>query len=410
MARTFLSKLLFIQIPTAFTAQPEYRELMYRMRNEKHYNLCEPFALLIMVQTMAANSDAGYWIRWSEATRFDLMEKTSISFENIDMIIKLALEVGMFDNDIFKNSQILTGDYIQDSYFAAITRMRRIVPQGSDFLRFLTANTKKKYCKLLEENMCTSEMSSSVPSPAGMSVDVAGMPIDATGKPIPATGKPIPAVEGNEDEEKRTGGEGNSRALACNKADAKVVFDIHPRLEWIPIMQRESLQSETMIMFKRMTSLPSWARKSREAVEEAERKIKKYYYDNPYLPPIVLSNHIQKDMGYICDPTESEIRLANERLRNCREQSVEKIKSGSEYIPYEALEENGMTDFKREWDLVMGQMPNELLLDAKQTKFLTDSFSTRRKILAKDTVAAWMKDAENIESVMNVTGGRLYSL
>ena len=80
------------------------------------YGIKGEIVLIKLIYAIANNG--GYYIVWDEVTRFKFVNAISeIPQETIDAIIKDLLGWGWLDADIYSQSQVLTGKYIQNPFF-----------------------------------------------------------------------------------------------------------------------------------------------------------------------------------------------------------------------------------------------------------------------------------------------------
>lgn len=68
----------------------------------------------------------GYYIEWNEDECFAIADDVGIAERAVQEIVNKALNVGLFNSEMYRNYKILTSDRIQQQYFDAVSKRKSV--------------------------------------------------------------------------------------------------------------------------------------------------------------------------------------------------------------------------------------------------------------------------------------------
>ena len=136
MARNSTTSLLYTQIPCDLCRSREIQRALARARMDgMGESFTSHFLLIVLLTTMYIHGSVrGYYAVMDEVFIEDLFLESGVPIHEIRTAINLAADSGVIDSDLFRSGQIITSIPIQDLYFRAISRMRRVKPQDTPYL------------------------------------------------------------------------------------------------------------------------------------------------------------------------------------------------------------------------------------------------------------------------------------
>ena len=72
----------------------------------------------------------GYYIEWNEDECFAIADDVGIAERAVQEIVNKALNVGLFNSEMYRNYKILTSDRIQQQYFDAVSKRKSVEYDG----------------------------------------------------------------------------------------------------------------------------------------------------------------------------------------------------------------------------------------------------------------------------------------
>lgn len=118
MARTTKTGLEYFPLDSNFYNNRKIRRLL-------HSQGVTSLAVWTVVMCKIYEKD-GYYLKYDEDTCFDISDSImGVSEGAVDEIIKVALKVKLFDEELFQKYHILTSESIQKQYIEIASRSRR---------------------------------------------------------------------------------------------------------------------------------------------------------------------------------------------------------------------------------------------------------------------------------------------
>ena len=76
----------------------------------------------------------GYYLEWTQVNAFFIGEDCYVDESKVQEIVKEALKINFFDNNMLDNYQILTSKEIQEQYFTVVKQSRRKIQYNPAYL------------------------------------------------------------------------------------------------------------------------------------------------------------------------------------------------------------------------------------------------------------------------------------
>lgn len=81
---------------------------------------------IVAIKLLCAIYRKGYYLEWNDLTQSQLSKKVQISKEDVIAIVNKLIEWGYFDKTLYESYKILTSEDIQDTFFIATKRRKKM--------------------------------------------------------------------------------------------------------------------------------------------------------------------------------------------------------------------------------------------------------------------------------------------
>lgn len=124
MARPLKQGLDYFPLDTDFLSDRKIRKII---------NACGPNSVAILICLLCnIYKDKGYYILWDKEMPFDIADIVGVSEGAVSEVVRKALQVELFDNNLYNKFHILSSSAIQNR-FKSCTAKRKDVVVNSDF-------------------------------------------------------------------------------------------------------------------------------------------------------------------------------------------------------------------------------------------------------------------------------------
>jgi glutamine synthetase type III len=120
MARLVKEGINQFSMSTDFDSDPRIQQISYNLGSSK------VLSVLIKVLNKIFR-EKGYYLKWDTEASFNFSLLLNTKEQKIDQIVKRAVELGFFDEELFESEGVLTSQEIQKRYRSA-TRHRKNQP------------------------------------------------------------------------------------------------------------------------------------------------------------------------------------------------------------------------------------------------------------------------------------------
>lgn len=106
-------------------------DFLSHIKIRKIMRACGLKSITVLIQLLSSiYKYKGYYIEWNEDECFAIADDVGIAERAVQEIVNKALNVGLFNSEMYRNYKILTSDRIQQQYFDAVSKRKSVEYDG----------------------------------------------------------------------------------------------------------------------------------------------------------------------------------------------------------------------------------------------------------------------------------------